>query len=195
MTATLVDYALVTVEEATAFLTPSADVDVIDLINRATDYCEEYCNRPLMAREFEDLRLPAQESPYLRLRVFPIDVEEDIVVYLDNVLQTVWKTEDDGDQEDFDVVVGGDVPGVPNYLYRHCGWLTCLWRTPNPIRLTYTGGFATAPGHLRDAAFLVIENVYNHQSRLTRLPIKFRAVEIARERQKTFGKKKEEVPE
>jgi hypothetical protein len=40
-----------------------------------------------------------------------------------------------------------------------------------------------------------IESVYNHKSQLTRLPIKFRALEIARERQKTFGKHKESARE
>ncbi len=38
-----------------------------------------------------------------------------------------------------------------------------------------------------------IENVYNYKSQLSRLPIKFRALEIARERQKNFGQQKKEM--
>lgn len=164
MTTELVSYALLSVEEAEAYLNAGSEVDTEDLVNRATDYCEWYCNRPLAARPFTALRFAAQDERVLRMRGIPIDVDEDITIEIDGTTQTVWTKETDGDPADFDVIVGAKiVPGTLDHFYRHCGWRGGSVRNPYPVRISYTGGLATIPGQLRDAALLVLENIFRAQ--------------------------------
>lgn len=171
MTVTLQDNALVTEAEATLYLklgTSAAEADLVrDLINRASDFCEgpNGCDRPLIAREYENLRLPAPCSPRLRPPATPIDIEETVSISLDGVAQTVWLSEADGDPSLKDVVIGADDPGSPSFFWRDLGWRSYAYGNPFPILLSYTGGFLTLPGQLKDAAFLVIESLYRSQEK------------------------------
>lgn len=164
----LADNALLTLDEATTYLGAGAsDAAVIeDLINRVSDYCEgpSGANRPLIARTFTALRYPPQWGPRLRPRATPIDVTSAVTVALDGTALTVWKAESDGDPADFDVVIGGDEPATPSYLYRACGWLGCA---PLPIALTYTGGWEQdeLPLDLKEAAYLILGQTYREQTR------------------------------
>lgn len=162
----LLSYALLTVADAEAFLRISNPTLAEDLVNRASDYCEWYCNRPLKARELANLRYAAQKEPRLRVLATPINTATaTLTITLDDTAQTVWKVEASGDQEDFDVVVGADVPGEPSYFYRSDGWVSAIAKRPFPILITYTGGLATIPHELRDAALLVVANLYDAQEK------------------------------
>jgi len=172
MTVELVDYALLDLESAMAYLDigdptglGGADEDLVTaLVNETTDYCEWWCNRPLAAREFADLRFPAQAECVLRPRATPIDVESDITIDVDGVAQTVWATEADGDPALKDVIVGADADR-PSHFWRSQGWIAGSARNPYPIRISYTGGFSPIPGQLAKAAKLVLENLYRSQKK------------------------------
>ncbi len=170
--------ALVTLGQAKDFLKITQDDQdslVTELINRASDFMEgpQGCNRPLALREFIG-RLPSWRQAGLPLPVVPLDVAEEVLVELDGIVQTVWRTEDNGDPANFDVVVRRSTPvspWVPDQLWRGLGWRSTSRYRPDPISLTYWGGFVvddeggTVPGDLRDATFLVIQTLYRLQEK------------------------------
>lgn len=170
----LLSYALVTMADAALFLKlgnpalTAAETDLVtDLINRATDHCEWYTNRPLKSRAFTDLRFPAQCDPVLRVRATPITTSAAVTITVDTTVQTVWRTEADGDPALKNVIVGADVPGEPSHFWRGTGWCAGSSSNPYPIKMTYTGGLDPIPGHLRDAALLVVESLYRSQEKKT----------------------------
>lgn len=147
------------------------DERLVDGINWVSAFVESYV-RP-MARKTETLRLALPRSPHL-LRVLrvPIVVADPITCALADATQTVWREESDGARSGFDVLVYGSVPGslwCPDALYRPAGWdgggltwggghwLKCSCGCsgagygghasgdPQPILLTYTGGFNCLP--------------------------------------------------
>src|SRR3990167_8158946 len=245
---------LVTLDEARAFMVKESarDDDLLqDLVNRASDYCEWWCNRPLRAQAFTNLRLPARCSYMLRPLSTPIyaerldvgsdrsldagaatnegggtvgipvtphgfpvgtivrlaatvnysaarytvlaastantvvitatyvaetftaamtmfetpDLPTTITITVDGTAQTIWAKEADGEQKDFDVVVAADVhdPRALTHFYPACGLSVYSPGSPAPILLSYTCGFVTIPGELKDACFLVLQNLYRHQ--------------------------------
>jgi hypothetical protein len=158
--------ALLTLAEGTTYLGVGSDQDVVieDIINRASDYCEWWAKRPLKARDFEDLRLAAPCGTILRPPATPIDIDEDITIADVGTALSVWRSEGDGDPALKDVVIGCDTPGVPSHFVRALGWRPSA-RNPFPIVLTYTGGFATIPGELQEAAYLIVENIYRAQEK------------------------------
>jgi hypothetical protein len=176
MTVTIVanDNALLDLEQAKAFLHIRLDDqdDVIqDLINRASDFCEWWCGRPIKARAFADLRLPGQVGPVLRPPAVPIDITATLTLSIWGASQTIWKRESDGDPSAFDVIVGADVTDPrlrPNLFHRARGWCGGdPWGNPYPILLSYTGGFDPVPGELLDAAGLVLQHLYRLQEKQT----------------------------
>lgn len=160
--------ALLTLDEARAFfpaMTGTEQDDLLtDLINRASDYCEAWCNRPIKARTYTDLRIAWQYGCHLRPPATPIDVTQPILLMFESQTLSVWKSEADGDPTLKDVVIGADVPGAPSFFYRAIGW-QCSTSQPSPIRLTYTGGLAQVPGDIRDATFLVMQTLHRQQSK------------------------------
>lgn len=136
------------------------DAMIQTLINRASDWIEDYCNRLFVARPFT-MRLPGQAMPHLRPPATPLDLVAPLTVSVNGVAQTIWRTEADGDPAGKQVVVGADVPGTPTFLYRAAGW---CGTPPTPILLTYTGGhpFAALPGDLKEAAQLVVQTLHRH---------------------------------
>ena len=160
--------ALVTLAEAKAFLKiagATQDAVVEELINRASDYCEWWCNRPLKSRAFASLRLQARRSTRLYPPGRPIDTSQAVTITVDGTAQTIWKAEADGDPTLKDVMVASDMLDPkfrPNHFYREGGW---LGGSAYPTVLTYTGGLATIPGEIKDAAFLVIQQFYRSQEK------------------------------
>jgi hypothetical protein len=163
--------ALMTVDElrgenSPLNITGNEQDDMVQTItNRASDWIEAYCNRPFVERLFVSLRFPPQRSPELRPRATPINVAAPVVVTLGGATLSVWRSEDDGDPTAADVIVGGDTPGEPSYLYRGAGWDGAA---PAPIALTYTGGypFASIPGEIKEAAMLIVQAFHRHWKNL-----------------------------
>ena len=162
-------YALVTVAEAKAFIAPDGMAGTYDqllevVINRATDMIEqEYCNRPLKARTYTNLRLRGQERCELFLRATPIDPAQPITVTVNGVAQTVWRTEADGDPASKDVILGrscDDLIFTPDHLYRRVGW-GGYSGNPYNVLLGYTGGFATVPNDLAEATLEIVKKLFN----------------------------------
>ncbi len=167
---------LVTLEEAREFLRTGSDTDgrVVALITRASLWLEQLAQRPLAARVFTDVRLWAKTPQRVSLPAWPLDPTAAVTLSLGGTAQTVWRKEADGDPETFDVVVCSDDPwderfGLRNYLFRSAGWTTGLtsgWdtqadRSPQ-IRLTYTGGYATAsaPADLKQACLYLLQKLW-----------------------------------
>ena len=163
--------ALVTKEEAAAFLSAPADDALQEIVNRASDYCDQW--RPWKEREYESLRFaaPSSRSRALWMRGTPINVEEAVVITLGGVAQTIWRTEADGDPGAFDVIVRSSVPGdrfCPDQFWRAAGWFSSgSWAVPDPIVVSYTGGLVEIPGDVKEAAFLVVQNIVRQKRGLT----------------------------
>lgn len=138
--------ALVTVARATAFCglpTPtSAEEDAIaTLINRVSGMIEAYVDRPLVRKQWTNLRLRGQQDCALYPPSAPIDIAQAIELSIDGRVLTVWKEEADGDPATFDIMVAAAFPGsewAPDHFMRAAGWLGASAR---PILLTYRGGF------------------------------------------------------
>jgi hypothetical protein len=164
--------ALVSLDEAKAYLsvtrptvpadlTPE-DAQLVEAINWVSAFVESFA-RP-MARATETLRLALPRTPnLLRLLRLPIVVTEPVTCALGDVDQAVWRQESDGARSGFEVLVYSTVPGSrwsPDALYRRSGWgggsgahwINCSCGCggagsgdPQPILLTYTGGFDCLP--------------------------------------------------
>lgn len=179
MTVAAADNALVGLADAKTFLHvtgASQDNEIQALINRASDFCEAWCARPIKKQEFIELRLRAPwRSPHLSPPATPISVEDDVTLSLGGVVQAVWRTEDDGDPSAFDVMVAagaGARPGQPTAFYRPGGW-SCFgewllppWH-PEPVLLSYTGGVDPVPGEIQDACLLVVQIMFRQQEHQT----------------------------
>ena len=162
MPATLQANAFVSLEQAKAFLLiKGTDRDdlLTDAINRISDYCENYCQRGFKRRTLTNLRVKAQWTPKLYLPIEPIDVTEPIDVSLDGSILSVWRSEDDGEPGDYDVMVGSDA-GEPNFLIRAEGW---MGSTPLPIRLSLTAGWDPIRGDVLDAYYTILDFAWREQ--------------------------------
>jgi len=155
--------AFVTLEQAKAvLLIRGSDRDdlLTDAINRISDYVENYCQRGFKKRTLTAVRLKAQYSPKLYLPVDPIDVTEPVEVQLDQVALSVWRSDEDGDPAEYDVMVGADVPGEPTFLFRADGWMGA---TAFPIRLTITAGADPIRGDVLDAYYTILDVAWREQ--------------------------------
>jgi hypothetical protein len=148
------------------------DQRLVDAINWVSQFVESYA-RP-RARKTETVRLSLPRGPHLlRLLRVPIDVSAPVACTLADAVQTVWTQESDGPRGTFDVLVHASVPGspwCPDALWRPGGWdggggtwggsgawLRCACGCggggygghasgdPQPILVTYTGGFDCVP--------------------------------------------------
>lgn len=164
--------ALVTVEEAKSWLNVTGatdDAKLEDEINRASEALEAYCNRPLKKATYTNVRLMGGARPTLYLKAVPIDVAAALTISVDAVVQTVWKTEADGDPALKDVIVGSDdhttLLGQQNHLWRGPGWGCPSYSNPYNVLLTYTGGLGTTPDDLKGAAFYVIQKLWRDRTK------------------------------
>ena len=167
------DNALVSLPAAKDFLGAglgsSDDQRIEAAINRASDLIEGYCNRPLKESTHTNLRLRGPAGCHLFLRHIPIKTSDTVSVTVDTIAQTVWRSESDGDPALFQVIVarsGDDESLTPDHLYRSCGWAPYYYPlSPYNVVVTYTGGFATIPSDLEEAALEVFKKVWNDQSK------------------------------
>jgi len=146
-------------------------------INRASAWCESLCGRPLKERTFSAIRLQGPRSTKLYLAA-PIKVtgtSGTLTVSVDEIAQTVWRTEADGDPQAKDVMVASDDPhdptGLRNHLFRSARWDSAAawgWEgngrspfvQPNNVLLTYTGGFNPVPADLQQACLDLLQKLF-----------------------------------
>lgn len=170
---------LVTLAEAKSFLKKSGTTDdatVATLITRASDWLEMLTGRKFKAQVFSNLRLTGPASLKLYPPAWPIDPTANVTIKVDEVAQTIWRSETDGDVDSKDVVVASDDPwdarfGLQNHFYRSAGWQSALsWGWPsrsqsgtfgrNRVLLSYTGGYATVPEDLKQACLYLIQKLW-----------------------------------
>lgn len=171
--------AIVSLAEAKDFLNiKSAEQDALleTVIQGATAAWENELNRPVKEATYTNLRLIGPQGPKLYLRGTPVKTSDPLTVSLRGTAQTVWKTEADGNPNDFDVLLMGDIPehplGVRTHLYRAGGWNgapTNVWSGhPYTVLVTYTGGFNPVPQDLKDAVLYVVQKLFrDRQKQLT----------------------------
>lgn len=161
--------ALVSLDEAKAHCgivrqtTPAdlhaEDQRVVEAINWVSMYVETAI-RP-MAKKAEVLRLAPPRTAVLKLARAPIDVDQPVVLTINGVPQSVWRKEADGARASFRAWVHSGVPGsrwTPDGLVLRagatsghgyfCGCGCGGWGSavdPEPILLSYTGGFDCLP--------------------------------------------------
>lgn len=163
--------ALVTLAAAKTYVNISGTTDdakIESVIDRASDLIEQYCQRPLKEATYTTLRLRGPDGPILRPRARPINIGETITIKVDGATQTVWKQESDGDPADFDVIVGSGSPELPtgqrDHFWRAGGWRASSGQPYNVV-LTFTGGLATIPDDLQEAAFLIVQKLWRDQQK------------------------------
>lgn len=150
--------ALVSLIEARAVLGYGGDSshdEALELvINRASDLAEHtYCLRPLKQQTYTDLRFRGTSWPEIRPRAHPIDTAAAVVVTLNGVVQTLWKSEADGDPDLMDVQV------YPDLFYRAEGWAS-TGRTVRNVVATFDGGFDPVPEDLKVATLELITKLW-----------------------------------
>lgn len=158
--------ALLTLVEAEAWLrTGVSDNPALEEeINRVSSAIEMYCGRPLKEATYPAVRMAGNGSMTLRLKATPVKIDDLVgkpfTVSVNGVAQTLWLQESDGDPATKDVILRSTdhttVKGLRNHLYRSQGWGPISRKSPDNILLTYTGGFATIPEDLKEAAALIL---------------------------------------
>jgi hypothetical protein len=149
--------ALVSLPEAYAALgatVGSVDPTVEQLINEVTALAESvYCHRPLARRAITSLRVAGPlTSRELYPDAWPINTAAAISVTVNGQVQTVWRSEADGDPAAFDVAA------FPTHFYRAAGWAPTT--IPHNVLLTYEGGYAPVPEDLKAAALELIQRMW-----------------------------------
>lgn len=151
--------ALVSLAEAKGFLIVAGDADnaaIEQAINAASLRCESYCNRVFKERVVTE-RVEGVGATKLYLSAVPLKVSAAVTVSVDDVAQTVWRTEADGLQSAFDVIAR------PDHLYRRACW---AWRTdPYNVLVSYTGGYATIPADLKEACLYIVQKLFRDSKR------------------------------
>jgi len=163
--------AIVSRAEAKSFLTLRGETNdplVEDVINAASDLCENELNRRIVKAVYANLRVIGPAGPKLYLGASPIDIIAPLTVKVGEIAQTVWKQESDGNPADFNVLVASDVPesplGVRTHLYRVGGWGAGNGQ-PYNVLVSYTGGFNPVPSDLKDAVLYVVQKLYRDRVR------------------------------
>lgn len=164
--------ALVDLLTAKSFLTitgASDDARIEKTIDRASDFCERWCGRLLKEIVHAAERHPGPDAPRFFVPHAPIKTSATIAVTLNGEVQTVWRTEADGDPENKDVLVGRSHPDaqlfVPDILYRAGGWRPSSAGNPFNVLLSWTGGFATIPDDLQEACLLIAQKAWRDEQR------------------------------
>jgi hypothetical protein len=175
---------LISLAEAKTWLKISGTADdtkIATLITRASQWCEQITRRTLKSRAVTNLRMTGPRSTKLYVPLWPIDTAQAVTIKLDEVSQTVWRTESDGDVDGKDVVCASDDPwderfGKLNHFYRAAGWQSGYWWAwpgrvrgaqygQNRLLLSYTGGYATVPEDLRQACLYIVQQLWRHQEK------------------------------
>lgn len=179
---------LVSLPDAKAFVNvtgTASDGKLAMLITRASMWMERIVNRRLKVRTYTNLRITGPDGPRLYPPAWPIDTASGVTIKVDEIAQTVWRTEADGDVDAKDVVVASDDPwddrfGKANHFYRWQGWASALgfyWRATtgkvpsasqsgqNRVLLTYRGGYATMPDDLQQACLYLVQKLWRDQDR------------------------------
>ena len=154
--------ALVDLATAKGFLlSPGLENDgkIETAINAATLTVEDYCNRWFKERTVTAERVEGPCAPHLWLRAVPLKATATVTVTVDDVAQTVWRTEADGLQSAFDVIAR------PDHLYRRAGWGAS--GDPYNVLLTYTGGYLAAaiPEPVKQACLYVVQKLFRDSQR------------------------------
>lgn len=164
--------ALVDLATAKSFLNltgVSDDAKVEKAIDRASDFVERWCGRLFKAIVYVNERLQGPDSRIFALFHVPISTSAAITVTLNGVVETVWRTEADGDPENKNVVVGKSSHDarlfVPDVLYRQNGWRPDSAGNPFNVLLSWTGGFATIPDDLQEACLLIVQKAWRDEQR------------------------------
>ena len=163
--------ALVTLQEAKEYLSHTGDAQdpqIEAAINKASDYVQSRLGWGPLKERTSTWRLPPYCGSYLYAPIRPIKVTSTITITVDDVAQTVWRAVGDDPQAGKDVIVVSSVAvsGLcPDQFYRAAGW-EGGGSLPEPIVLTYTGGFATAavlPGRILEAFQLVLAKFFKDE--------------------------------
>src|SRR5262245_6806943 len=144
------------------------------MITEASRLLERLTDRVLKQRLITT-RLTGPMGPKLYARAAPIEVDTTVapapVITIDGVVQTVWKTEADGDPATFNVVVASDnedeVNGLRNHFWRGSYWqpVSCSpGAVGRNILATYTGGFKRVPEDLKRACKYLLQKQWRDQS-------------------------------
>jgi hypothetical protein len=95
-------------------------------------------------------------------------------VSVDGITQTVWRSENDGDPENADVVVGYIRAGMfhpgrperstflPDTLFRRAGWSTSRL---GGIVVSYWGGLEPVPDDLKEACLYLVQKLVRDRDR------------------------------
>jgi hypothetical protein len=163
--------ALVTLAEAKAYLNHTGtaeDTQIETAINKASDYVQSALGWGPIKTRTQTWRLPPYCGLCLYAPIRPIDVTATVTITIDGTAQTVWRSSADDPQTGKDVIVVSSVSGsslCPDQFYRAAGW-TGAGLLPEPILLTYTGGFASAsalPGRIREAFELILSKFFKDE--------------------------------
>lgn len=163
--------ALVDLDTAKAYLniTGVADNAKVELtIDRASDWIEGWCQRPFKTVTYSDLRLQIRNRYRFFVAHAPIVTAQAVTITIGTTVQTVWRTEADGDPALKDVIVARSVErGLfqPDHLYRAQGWDQDGASNPYNLLLGYTGGFAVIPDDLQEACLLCVQKIFREQAR------------------------------
>jgi hypothetical protein len=149
--------ALVSLAEAAAalgLLTPTDDAITEPLVNQASQLAEStYTKRVLKKRTYTNLRLVGPMSQRLYAPTWPIDTAATITISVDGAVQSVWKSEADGDPAGFNVLA------FPEYFSRYLGWRTGGVIAENVVA-TFDAGYATVPDDLKEAVLELVQKLY-----------------------------------
>jgi len=151
----LVDYALVSLDDAKEVLSITGDAEddkIINLINRATDIIETYCNgRRFASTTHTNEIYDGTGDYYLPLEHYPVTTLTSVERRTGDFDTPAWEAlesafydlDDDGERGPGMVYhSGGFMEGARNY------------------RITYTAGYTTIPNDLQQACFKLIAFLY-----------------------------------
>jgi hypothetical protein len=119
---------------------------------------EHYCDRFFRERTVTE-RVEGVCATKLYLSAVPLKATDPVTVSVDDVAQTVWRSEADGLQSAFDVIAR------PDHLYRRSGWHPLT--DPYNVLRTYTGGYAAAaiPASVKEGCLYMVQKLFRDSKR------------------------------
>lgn len=163
--------ALTSLERVKRFLTienAGQEAELEAAINTASTAIEGYCGRVLKRRQFTNERIAGPLCGGMlyptRTLTFPIKLDSPITIKVNEIAQTVWRSEADGAPADFDIMAR------PRYFFRREGWAPTLGY-PDNVLLTFMGGYDPIPDDLQDACGYVVQRMWglDQQQQVTEL--------------------------
>lgn len=149
---TLVSYALTTladVKEALGITDNTQDSLLTNLINRATDIIEKYCDgRRFASTDYTNEEYDGDGSHFLTLKNFPVSALTSVQRMTGDFTTPSWDTLDSSmykylDEEGQIYYTGGFSSGIRNY------------------RASYTAGYTTIPNDLAQACITLVSYLKN----------------------------------